>query len=148
MLEVGAAGLAAERAEARHLHALAEEVAAMYAHIDDPQQYLVHDVQFHSAIAAASRNPVLATLVETVASLNYERRKLTVERAHDLKESAAMHRRIYLAIKAGDATRARAEMRAHLDLARQAQASEEMVGGRKSASAGPATKNTSPRRKR
>lgn len=48
-----------------------------------------------------------------------------MERAHDLKESAEMHRRIYRAIKAGDAEKARDEMGTHLALARQAQASEE-----------------------
>jgi len=36
-----------------------------------------------------------------------------------------MHRRIYQAIKAKDAERARAEMGEHLDMARQAQAGEE-----------------------
>ncbi len=36
-----------------------------------------------------------------------------------------MHRRIYRAIKAGDAEKARDEMGTHLALARQAQASEE-----------------------
>jgi len=48
-----------------------------------------------------------------------------VERAKDLKESAEMHRRIYLAIRDKDEGRARREMSQHLDLARQAQASEE-----------------------
>ena len=85
----------------------------------------MHDVQFHKAVAAASGNPVLATLIETISELVYETRRLTVERAHDLKESAEMHRRIYRAIKAGDAEKAREEMGLHLALARQAQASEE-----------------------
>ncbi len=125
VLETGAASLAADRATMNQITALADEVAAMFASLDDPQEFLIHDVQFHKAVAAASGNPVLATLIETISGLVYETRKLTVERAHDLKESAEMHRRIYRAIKAGDPDKARDEMSTHLVLAREAQASEE-----------------------
>ena len=125
VLELGAASLAAERATLEKITVLADEVAAMFASLDDPQEFLIHDVQFHKAVASASGNPVLATLIETISGLVYETRRLTVERAHDLKESAEMHRRIYRAIKAGDAEKARDEMGMHLALARQAQASEE-----------------------
>lgn len=125
VLEVGTAGLSAERATPEHMSSMAEEVASMFASLDDPQAYLLHDVQFHRAVAAGSQNPVLATLIDTVAELVYEARRRTVERATDLKESAEMHRRIYLAIKARDPERARREMGEHLDLARRAQAGEE-----------------------
>jgi GntR family transcriptional repressor for pyruvate dehydrogenase complex len=125
VLEVGAAGMAAERATMERITALADAVTAMFASLDDPQEFLIHDVQFHKAVAAASGNPVLATLIDTISGLVYETRKLTVERANDLKESAEMHRRIYRAIKAGEAEKAREEMGMHLALARQAQASEE-----------------------
>jgi GntR family transcriptional repressor for pyruvate dehydrogenase complex len=103
----------------------AEEVAGMFASLQDPQAFLVHDVSFHRAIATASHNPVLAALVELVSTMAYERRRLTVERARDLKESADMHRRIYSSIRDHDADAAQREMRDHLDLARMAQASEE-----------------------
>ncbi|MEO8360353.1 MAG: FadR/GntR family transcriptional regulator [Vicinamibacteria bacterium] len=125
VLELGAASMAAERATSERITALADEVAAMFAALDDPQEYLIHDVQFHKAVAAASGNPVLATLIDTISELVYETRRRTVERAVDLKESAEMHRRIYRAIKAGDPEKARDEMGMHLALARQAQASEE-----------------------
>ena len=125
VLEVGTAVLAAERADSEQMATMSEEVASMFASLDDPQEFLLHDVQFHRAVAAGSRNPVLATLIETLAELVYETRRRTVEHATDLKESAEMHRRIYRAIKARDADRARHEMSEHLDLARQAQAGEE-----------------------
>jgi GntR family transcriptional repressor for pyruvate dehydrogenase complex len=125
VLEVGAAGLAAERASGEHLAAMAEEVTGMFASLQDPQAFLLHDVRFHRAIATASGNPVLAALVEMVSALVYERRRLTVERARDLKESAEMHRRIYGAIRDRSPERAGHEMSQHLDLARMAQASEE-----------------------
>lgn len=125
VLEIGAAGLAAERITGDRLAPMSEEVAGMFATLDDPHAFLVHDVRFHRAVAAASANPVLAALVEMVSSLVYERRQATVERAKDLKESAEMHRRIYQAIRDRDPGKARSEMGAHLDLARQAQATEE-----------------------
>jgi len=127
VLEVGAAGLAAERGITDRLAPMAEEVTGMFANMNEPQTYLVHDVRFHRAVAAASGNPVLLALVEMVSSLVYEQRRLTVEHALDLKESAEMHRRIYQAIRDRDAERARAEMARHLDLARMAQASEESI---------------------
>jgi GntR family transcriptional repressor for pyruvate dehydrogenase complex len=128
VLEVGAAGLAAERGITDRLAPMAEEVTGMFANLSEPQTYLVHDVRFHRAVAAAAGNPVLLALVEMVSSLVYEQRRLTVERAHDLKESAEMHRRIYQAIRDRDPKRAREEMTQHLDLARMAQASEDDPG--------------------
>jgi GntR family transcriptional repressor for pyruvate dehydrogenase complex len=125
VLEIGAAGLAAERISGDRLAPMSEEIAGMFASLDDPHAFLVHDVRFHRAVAAASANPVIAALVEMVSSLVYERRLKTVERAKDLKESAEMHRRIYQAIRDRDPVKARRQMGAHLDLARQAQATEE-----------------------
>jgi GntR family transcriptional regulator, transcriptional repressor for pyruvate dehydrogenase complex len=128
VLEVGAAGLAAESSRPDRLAPMAEEVTGMFANLSEPQTFLVHDVRFHRAVAAAGGNPVLLALVEMVSSLVYETRRVTVERAHDLKESAEMHRRIYQAIRDHDPERARAEMARHLDLARMAQATEEPAG--------------------
>jgi GntR family transcriptional repressor for pyruvate dehydrogenase complex len=125
VLEIGAAGLAAERATGDRLAAMAEEVTGMFAALDDPQAFLVHDVRFHRAVASASGNPVLGALVDMVSSLAYEQRRRTVEHAKDLKESAEMHRRVYLAVRDRDPERARREMSEHLDLARQAQATED-----------------------
>jgi len=125
VLEVSVAGLAAERATGDELATLAEELAAMYATIDDPQQYLIHDIRFHRAIAASSGNPILATLVEMVSAVMYDRRRATIGRAHDFKESLAMHQRVYRAIRARRPDEARAAMEEHILLAQQAYASEE-----------------------
>ncbi len=100
ILEVGAAGLAAEHATSEQLATLAEEIAEMYAALADPQEYLVHDIRFHRAIAAASGNPTLATLVEMVSAVLYERRRETIDRAHDFKESLELHQQLYRAIRA------------------------------------------------
>ncbi len=40
----------------------------VWSAIDDPQEYLIHDVRFHRAIAEAAGNPILTVLMETVVS--------------------------------------------------------------------------------
>ena len=56
-LEVGVAGLAAERATDDQIATIAEEVTGMFASLDDAQAFLIHDIRFHRAVAAASGNP-------------------------------------------------------------------------------------------
>jgi GntR family transcriptional repressor for pyruvate dehydrogenase complex len=126
-LEVGVAGLAAERATDEQIATIAEEVTGMFASLDDPQTFLIHDIRFHRAVAAASGNPILASLVEMVSALFYEQRRKTAQHGRDLKQSAQMHRVIYHAVRAHDPKRARSAMSEHLSLAQQAQALEAPV---------------------
>jgi GntR family transcriptional regulator, transcriptional repressor for pyruvate dehydrogenase complex len=126
-LEVGVAGLAAERASDDQIATIAEEVTGMFASLDDAQAFLIHDIRFHRAVAAASGNPILASLVEMVSALFYEQRRKTVTNGangRDLKQSAQAHRNIYHSVRAHDAKRARTAMSEHLSLAQQAQALE------------------------
>jgi GntR family transcriptional regulator, transcriptional repressor for pyruvate dehydrogenase complex len=127
VLEVSSAGLAAERASAEHVAAIAEEVASLFASIEDPQEFLVHDIRFHRAVAVASGNQILASLVEMVSALYYERRRETAARATDrnLRDAADLHRCIYQAIRAHDVDRARTLMNQHLLHSAAYQAEEE-----------------------
>ena len=124
LLESSLAALAAERGREEHLTALAEEVTEMYATVDNPVEYLIHDVRFHRTIAQASGNPILAALMETITSALYDDRRKTVERTTSLKESADMHREIYRAIRTKNGSEARAVMERHLKLAETAQEGE------------------------
>src|SRR5215211_2613041 len=125
ILEVGAVGLAAERATGEQLARMSEEIADMFAALNDPQEFLVHDVAFHRAVAAASGNPTLATLVDMVSAILYERRRATIGRAHDFHEAVELHRRIYRAIRARNPEEAREAMREHIIRAQRAFALEE-----------------------
>jgi len=120
-LEMAIAGLAAERATGEQLASLAEEMAGMYASLELPEDYLIHDMRFHQMVAAASGNRILTALMNMVAATLFDVRRKTVRRAHDLKESAEMHREIYRAIRDRNAEEARNKMRAHLMLAETAQ---------------------------
>jgi GntR family transcriptional repressor for pyruvate dehydrogenase complex len=125
VLECALAELAAINAEDAHLALIAEEVAEMYATLDDPQEYLVHDIRFHRAVAAASGNQILSVLMDMVSTAAYEHRRATVERATDLKESAELHRKIYRLIRARKPAEAKAAMNEHLTLAQRAFTSEQ-----------------------
>jgi GntR family transcriptional regulator, transcriptional repressor for pyruvate dehydrogenase complex len=124
LLESGLAALAAERSKEEHHAAMAEEVAEMFASIENPGDYLIHDVLFHRIIAQASGNPILAAIMETVTSSMYDKRRKTVERATDLRESAEMHREIYRAIRTRKPIEARRLMDQHLRMAQAAQGVE------------------------
>jgi GntR family transcriptional repressor for pyruvate dehydrogenase complex len=126
VLEVSSAALAAERATGEQLAAMSDEITGMYTSLDEPLTFLLHDVRFHRAVAAGSNNLVLSALIEMVASLHYEQRRVTIARAKGvLRENADIHRRIYQAIRSRDAEAARVAMDEHLRLALARMVSEE-----------------------
>ena len=125
ILESSLAALAAQRSKEAHHSALAEEVAEMYATVDQPSDYLIHDIRFHRTIAQASENPILAALMETISSALYDKRRKTVARSRNLRESAELHREIYKAIRTRKASEARRLMEQHLKLAEAAQGMED-----------------------
>ncbi len=127
VLEVTAAGLAAERANSEQLAAIAEEVANLFATMDDPRAFLVHDIRFHRTVAAACGNPIMAALVEMISALFYDQRRATAGRAtqRNLRDAAELHRRIYRAIRSRERDRARELMNEHLLSASAHMAEEE-----------------------
>jgi len=124
IIESNIAALAAERGKDEHHAAMAEEVAEMFAAMDSPADFLVHDLLFHRIISQASGNPILAAVIETITSALYEKRRKTVERATYLRESAEMHREIYRAIRNRKPEEARKLMEEHLRMAQVAQGQE------------------------
>jgi GntR family transcriptional repressor for pyruvate dehydrogenase complex len=124
ILEGNLAAFAAERGRDEHHAALAEEVAEMFAAVNSPTDYLIHDVLFHRIISQASGNPILASLMEAITSALYDRRRKTVEHSTDLRESAEMHREIYRAIRSRKPLEARILMDQHLRMAEAAQGTE------------------------
>jgi len=128
-LEMSIAGLAARRATSEQMTLMAEEVAGMFASLDEPEQYLVHDMQFHQTIAAASNNRILTALMNMVATILFDTRSKTVKRAKDLKESAEQHRNIYRAMREHDPEAARNAMHDHLIETQKAQRLEEEENG-------------------
>lgn len=124
-LEMHIAGFAAKRATAEQITLMSEEISGMYASLDDPEQYLVHDMRFHQTVAAASNNRILTSLMNMVAAILYDARSKTVNRAKDLKESAEQHHNIYRAMRERDAEAATQAMHDHLVETQKAQRLEE-----------------------
>jgi GntR family transcriptional repressor for pyruvate dehydrogenase complex len=124
VLEVAVAGMAAEHAASEDLAAISHETTGMFATQDQPQVFLLHDIAFHRAVAAASANPVLSALVSMVSEIFREQRQRTIGQADDLRLAADEHRAIYLAIRAHDPPRARKAMTEHLARAGRTQAVE------------------------
>jgi GntR family transcriptional regulator, transcriptional repressor for pyruvate dehydrogenase complex len=120
-LEMSIAGLAAKRATSEQMTLLAEEIAGMYASLNDPEQYLVHDMHFHQTVAAASGNRILTSLMNMVATILFDYRSKTVKRAKDLKESAEQHHNIYRAMRERDVEGSRQAMHDHLIETQKAQ---------------------------
>ncbi len=135
LLESSLAALAAERGKEEHHALLSEEVAEMFAALENPSEYLIHDVLFHRIIAQASGNPILAAIMETITSSMYDKRRKTVERAIDLRESAEMHREIYRAVRSRRPADARRLMEQHLRMAQTAQGMERPADKKASAPA-------------
>jgi GntR family transcriptional regulator, transcriptional repressor for pyruvate dehydrogenase complex len=124
-LEMSIAGLAAERATSEQITLMSEEIAGMFATLDEPEKYLVHDMQFHQTIAAASGNRILTSLMNMIATILYDYRSKTVKRAKDLKQSAEQHQNIYRAMRERDTIAARQAMHDHLVETQKAQRLEE-----------------------
>lgn len=123
-LEMAIAGLAAEHATGEQLASMSEEIAEMFASLDEPEKFLIHDMRFHQMVALASGNRILTALMNMVATILFDFRSKTIRRAKDLKESAEMHRKIYRAIRERASDAAREAMREHLLLAQRAQEAE------------------------
>lgn len=130
-LEMSIAGMAAKRVTSEQMTTLAEEIAGMYASLNEPEQYLVHDMRFHQIVAAASGNRILTSLMNMVATILFEYRSKTVKRATDLKESAEQHHNIYRALRDHDPEAAEKAMHDHLVETQKAQRMEVESNGRK-----------------
>ena len=128
-LEMSIAGMAAKRVTSEQMTTLAEEIAGMYASLNEPEQYLVHDMRFHQIVAAASGNRILTSLMNMVATILFEYRSKTVKRATDLKESAEQHHNIYRALRDHDPEAAEKAMHDHLVETQKAQRMEVETNG-------------------
>ena len=116
-LESELVSLAAERWQDDQSAPIAEELAEMEATVDSPEEFLVHDILFHRAIARASGNPILSALMEVIAGTLYEERQRVVGTYENRVKTLGLHREIYAAIRAHDPRAARIAMRLHLQSA-------------------------------
>lgn len=113
LLEPEMAARAALMANEDHFRRMRQAVQEMEELEDDPDAYLEVDVDFHSEIASATGNVVLAFVLDSVRELLRVSRRVT-NLINAMPETTVAHRRIYEALRAREPETARQAMRAHL----------------------------------
>jgi GntR family transcriptional repressor for pyruvate dehydrogenase complex len=120
LIEVFAAGLAAERRTAEDEEQLAAATAALKAAVADPAGWAAANLAFHSAVARAAHNPVLERMMSSL----YGGMRLVIEAGRravrdDLSSAYRLHEEIFRAIRRGDPAAARAAMTRHMNVSRK-----------------------------
>lgn len=122
ILESGAAGLAAQNADAAAIEEIERAYGQLQQTIDAHGIGVKEDFLFHLALARATGNPYLVTTLsfmeeQVVASINLLRNLSLVKSMERQQQVQAEHLAILDAIKAHDAPAAAAAMREHLESA-------------------------------
>ncbi|WP_341702176.1 FadR/GntR family transcriptional regulator [Ferrovibrio sp.] len=124
-LEAEAAALAAERRNPSQLAAMRAALDRMAAAIEDAEDAVAPDLDFHRTVAEATGNPQFTHLFSYLGSLLIPRARVqtfqsvTDDRSAYLRRVNQEHEDIYAAIQRQDAAAARAAMRLHLGNSRE-----------------------------
>jgi GntR family transcriptional repressor for pyruvate dehydrogenase complex len=121
ILEVEIAEAAAREATEQDLERIESVLRSLSTVKDDPAEFNRRDAEFHSALAEASHNPLLAVLLSSIRDLTESVRKLVQNYPHLADVVIPDHIRIFECIQARDPAGARQAMLNHLEHARQIQ---------------------------
>lgn len=114
LLEIDAAGLAAERATDDDLAKLKLCMDRLLEADTDPELWAVGDVEFHRTVCTLTHNPLYVIMLDSIGDILVEIRRATVYIPRRLPKLVVVHQQIYDAIAAHDVPRARRAMRSHL----------------------------------
>ncbi len=117
MFEPGVAGLAAKRAQPEDLEKLRASIERMRVMYVNHEDHSKEDLEFHTAIARATQNPIIQRVVPIINESivgGYEETMHVPESVHKALEA---HERIYKALAEGNSEIAECEMRKHLQMA-------------------------------
>jgi GntR family transcriptional repressor for pyruvate dehydrogenase complex len=116
LLEPAATGLAAARITPAQLEELAGLLARMRAARADAELLIGYDAAFHHAIAAATGNESLMSLLDGLNGRTLRARLWRgMTDSHVSAQTIAEHERIYQALRAGDPVLAQATALVHVD---------------------------------
>jgi GntR family transcriptional repressor for pyruvate dehydrogenase complex len=115
ILEVEAAGLAADRATDEDLQAIGEAIRRYEEAFEHPERRLEADIDFHAAIIRSTKNRLLAIVLEPVSELLRSSRMITLSVPSGAAKSRAAHRRVWEALQQRNAVKARQAMCQHLE---------------------------------
>ena len=117
-IEMRTVSLAALRRLEVEAETIAAHAAAMRKAFSTPPEVMEHDIAFHGAIAAASRNPLFALVVGSFGLVTRQTWRIGWEsRATDVQRMASVecHERVAAAIEARNPRAAEAAMAQHFD---------------------------------
>ena len=117
LLEVEAAGLAAEGADAQAVAAIRSAFEQLVAAVNrrDVEKMADADVKFHRAIVVAARNNLMVTLLDSISIPLRDHRVLAFRLSGGHPQTIPNHEAILEAIEARDPKAAREAMKRHLD---------------------------------
>jgi GntR family transcriptional repressor for pyruvate dehydrogenase complex len=115
VLEVAAAGLAAQRADQADIATMDETIEAFTNECTSLEKSVQHDLAFHRAIARATHNELFLVLHDSMGEMLLEVRRHNLASGRDERRLVVgMHQRIRDAIAAHDSPGAEQAMRDHL----------------------------------
>jgi GntR family transcriptional regulator, transcriptional repressor for pyruvate dehydrogenase complex len=116
VLEVAAAGLAAERATEEDITRIDETIALLANECHDLEKSVLHDLAFHRGLATATHNELFLVLHDSMGEMLLEVRRRNLSRGRKERRLVVeMHRKIRDAVAAHDAEAAKQAMREHLE---------------------------------
>jgi GntR family transcriptional repressor for pyruvate dehydrogenase complex len=119
ILEPEIAALAAEMASGSDIERLEQAVNVMDSALNDADVYVEADQDFHLALASATQNQLISTLIDPIVDLLREQRKRIFLVEGGAQRGQYHHKRILEAVKKHDRIAAREAMQAHLAQVRQ-----------------------------
>lgn len=114
ILETEIAALAAARATEKEIAAMQEAIRVMDESLNDADAFITADNSFHEALAQATQNALIFTLLNSIVSLLSEQRKQIFAVEGGPQRGQMHHRRIFESVIRRDPVSARAAMGAHL----------------------------------
>ncbi len=114
ILEVEAAGLAASRRTDQDLTRMSGAIDEMTDGLSSQERYIAADLQFHLAVAGATRNRIYLRMMHAIRDSLHRALASIYQIPGSPQRSIAQHRAILEAVARGDADAARERMREHL----------------------------------
>ena len=114
ILEPEIAALAASRASAANIAAMRQAVATMDDALADTDAFIEADLAFHLALAEATQNTLVPTLLDPVVDVLREHRKRIFDVRGAPERGQRYHKEILEAVMRNDCAAARQAMQAHL----------------------------------
>ncbi len=119
IIEPEIAALAATRITDEYIAAMQEAMDKMEATIDNVEEFVEADLDFHLALAEATQNPIIPALLDPIINLLREQRILTTLIEGVAQHGQTNHKIIIEAMKLRDPDAAREAMRNHLEQIRK-----------------------------